>query len=135
MRKIFIATSSALLLLVSPGRGQPQGAFRANMTCERMDAPGRMRCEVEARVGSSETIATGDVIIVRTPRFVMALRGRIGPNEATTREAELWRWAFALAAQEKGIGDIEATARLIVCRGGTCEPRQAHVQARVVVGQ
>ena len=105
------------------------------MTCERIDAPGRMRCEVEARVGSAETIATGDIIILRTPRFVMALRGRIGPDEATTREAERWRWAFALAAQEKGSGDIEARARLIVCHGGACEPRQAHVAAHVVVGE
>jgi hypothetical protein len=105
------------------------------MTCERIDTPGRLRCEVEARVASGESISTGDVIIVRTPGFVMALRGRIGPHDATAREAEVWRWAFALAAREKGSGEIEARARVVVCRKGTCEPREAPVVARVVVGE
>jgi hypothetical protein len=105
------------------------------MTCEGIDAPGRVRCEVEARVASGETIATGDVIIVRTPRFVTALRGRIGPHEATIREAEMWRWAFALAARERGSGEIEARARVVVCRNGTCEPRETPVVARVLVGE
>jgi hypothetical protein len=105
------------------------------MTCERIDAPGRVRCEVEARVASNESITTGDVIIVHTPSFVTALRGRIGPHEATTREPEVWRWALALAARERGQGDVEARARLVVCRNGACEPREAPIVARVVVGE
>jgi hypothetical protein len=105
------------------------------MTCERIDTPGRLRCEVAARVASGESISTGDVIIVRTPPFAMALRGRIGPHEATTRETEEWRWAFALAAREKGSGEVEAKARVVVCRNGTCEPREAPATARVVVGE
>jgi hypothetical protein len=128
--------SGALLsLFSSSGRSQPQGTLRADMSCERIDAPGRIRCEVEARVASGESIATGDVIIVRTPPFIMALRGRIGPNEATTREADLWRWAFAVAARERGSGDVEARARVVVCHSGVCEPRQARVAAHVVVGE
>jgi len=65
----------------------------------------------------------------------MALRGRIGPDDATTRDAEVWRWAFALAARERGSGEVEAKARVIVCRNGVCEPRQAPLVARVVVGE
>ena len=127
--------SCALLPVVSPGRGQPDAPLRADMTCERIDAPGRIRCEVAARVTSPESIATGDIIIVRMPPFLMALRGRIGPDDATTRDSEVWRWAFALAARERGSGDVEAKARVIVCHGGVCEPRQAPLIARVVVGE
>jgi len=105
------------------------------MTCERIDTPGRIRCEVTARVTSPESISTGDVIIVRTPPFIIALRGRIGPDAATTREAEVWRWAFALAARDRGSGDVEARARMVVCRNGLCEPRQAPLTAHVAVGE
>ena len=127
--------SCAFLPVASPGRGQSGAPLRADMTCERIDAPGRVRCEVAARVTSPESISTGDVIIVRTPPFLMALRGRIGPDDATTRDAEVWRWAFALAARERGSGEVEAKARVIVCRNGVCEPRQAPLVARVVVGE
>ena len=100
-----------------------------------MDGPGRVRCEVEARVAPGESIAGGDVVIVRTPPFVAALRGRIGPHDATTREAEVWRWALALAARERGSGEVEARVRLVVCRGATCTPRETPIAARVVVGE
>jgi hypothetical protein len=105
------------------------------MTCERVEAPGRVRCEVQARVGPGESIAGGDVIIVRTPPFVTALRGRIGPHDATTREADIWRWALGLAARERGSGEVGARVRLVVCRGATCAPREALIAARVVVGE
>jgi hypothetical protein len=127
--------SCALFSSVPPADAQTRGTLRPGMTCERIDTPGRLRCEVEARVASGESISTGDVIIVRTPGFVMALRGRIGPHDATAREPEVWRWAFALAAREKGSGEIEARARVVVCRSSTCEPREAPVVARVVVGE
>jgi hypothetical protein len=107
---------------------------RSMNRCERVDAPGRVRCEVEARVKSGDAITFGDVVIVRTPSFLSALRGRIGPHDATTREAELWRWALALAARAKGSGDLDARVRLVVCHGATCEPRETPVVARVVVG-
>src|ERR1700677_3811772 len=86
------------------GAGTPT---RATMTCERVDAPGRVRCDVEARVATGESIAWGDVVITKTPAFVGALRGRIGPHDATTHDAEVWRWALALVAREKGSGDVE----------------------------
>jgi hypothetical protein len=105
------------------------------MKCENVEVPGRVRCEVEAHVASGESIAVGDVMIVRTPTFIRALRGRIGPHDATTRDAEVWRWSLALAAREKGNGDVEARVRLVVCRGAACQPRVMPVVARVVVGE
>jgi hypothetical protein len=105
------------------------------MTCERVDAPGRVRCEVEARVAPGESIAWGDVEIVKTPVLAAALRGRIGPHDATAREPEVWRWALALVAREKGTGDVQARVRLVVCKGRTCGPREVGVVGRVVVGE
>jgi hypothetical protein len=105
------------------------------MTCERVDSPGRVRCEIEARVAPGESITWGDVVLVRTPPFVGALRGRIGPHDATVRDAEVWRWALALVAREKGSGDVEARIRLVVCRGERCSPRSVDVAARVVAGR
>jgi hypothetical protein len=111
------------------------GSTRATMTCERVDAPGRVRCDVEARVSAGEAISWGDVILTKTPPFAGALRGRIGPNEATTHDAEVWRWALALVAREKGAGDVEATVRVVVCKGVVCAPQEVPVTGRVVVGE
>jgi hypothetical protein len=105
------------------------------MTCERVDAPGRVRCDVEAHVGPGESITWGDVVITKTPAFVGALRGRIGPHDATTHDAEVWRWALALVAREKGSGDVEASVRLVVCKGQVCTPRELPVTGRVSVGE
>ncbi len=108
---------------------------RATMTCERVDAPGRVRCDVEARVAPGESISWGDVVITKTPPFVGALRGRIGPHDATTHDAEVWRWALALVAREKGSGDVEGTVRVVVCKAASCTPREVGVIGKVVVGE
>ncbi len=104
------------------------------MTCEHVDAPGRVRCDVEARVGAGETIAWGDVVLVKTPDFASALRGRIGPHDATTREPDAWRWALALVARDRGSGEVQGRVRLVVCRDKRCTPREIGVAGRVVVG-
>jgi hypothetical protein len=104
------------------------------MTCDRALSPGRVRCEVEARVAEGQSISWGDVEIVDTPPMASPLRGRIGPHDATVRERDMWRWAFALVAHEKGNGDIQARVRLVVCRGGTCGPRVVDVAGHIAVG-
>jgi hypothetical protein len=104
------------------------------MTCERADAPGRVRCEVEARVAPDESISWGDVVLVGTPPFVAALRGRIGPEDATAREAHAWRWALALAIKQRGSGSVQARVRLVVCSGDRCAPRVLPVDGLVVAG-
>ncbi len=108
--------------------------IRASMLCEPAESPGRVRCVVEAHVTPGESITWGDVVIVRTPPFATALRGRIGPHDATTRDATTWRWALAVVARERGRGDIEARVRLVVCREGRCTPGEAAVVGRVAVG-
>jgi hypothetical protein len=128
--------AASLVALVHPVRADADaGPARATLTCDRAEAPGRVRCEVEARVEAGEAIDWGDVVIVKTPPFAAALRGRIGPHDATTREAGVWRWALALVAREKGSGDVEGRVRLVVCRDGKCAPRDVDVKGRVVVGE
>jgi hypothetical protein len=132
----FVCVLGLALRLASPARGDDAGAnaTRATMTCEHVDAPGRVRCDVEARVAAGESILWGDVVIARTPDFVGALRGRIGPHDATAHEAEVWRWALALVARDRGSGDVEGRVRLVVCKGDVCAPREVPVAGRVVVG-
>jgi hypothetical protein len=113
--------------------GSPRATI-ATMTCERAATPGRVRCEVEARVGPGESIAWGDVVLVRMPPFATALRGRIGPHDASVREAGLWRWAFAVVARDTGSGEIEGRVRVVVCRDHTCATREIPVVGRVVAG-
>jgi hypothetical protein len=141
VRKVGVAVACVLAAAsLVPGRalGDDAGAggsSRATMTCERVDAPGRVRCDVEARVAAGESITWGDVIITKTPAFVGALRGRIGPHDATTHDAEVWRWALALVAREKGSGDVEATVRVVVCKAEACTPREVAVTGKVIVGE
>jgi len=114
--------------------GREAGAPRVSMTCDRVDGPGRVRCDVEARVSGGESITWGDVVILRTPAFAGALQGRVGPHEATVREPDVWRWALALVARTKGTGDVDARVRLVVCEGKTCTPREVDVVGHVVAG-
>jgi hypothetical protein len=112
-----------------------QNAATAIMTCERVELPGRVRCEVEARVGAGEAINWGDVVILKTPPFASALRGRIGPHDATLHDPGVWRWALALVARDKGGGDVEGRVRLVVCKGDRCGPREIDVKGRLQVGE
>jgi hypothetical protein len=107
------------------------------MTCDAPGEPGRVRCEVEARVEAGESIAWGDVVLLRVPLFAMALRGRIGPHDASVREPRLWRWTFALVARTKGEGELSARVRVVVCREGTtnCVSREVEVAGKVQVGE
>jgi len=110
------------------------GDGQASMTCERIAIPGRVRCEVSAHVEGGETISWGDVVLVQVPPFAEALRGRIGPGDATVKEPSTWRWALALVARGKGSGEVQGRVRLVVCHDKTCLPRELPVAGQVVVG-
>ena len=138
MRKLGVTIAGALAVVSAAAplaRAQDAGAAPpASMTCEHADGPGRVRCDVEARVGAGESIAWGDVVIVKTPAFVSALRGRIGPHDATAHDPDVWRWAMAFVAREKGSGDVEGRVRLVVCKDAKCAPRELPVTGHVTVG-
>jgi hypothetical protein len=122
--------TSVSLSVAAEDAGPPM----ATLSCPPVQAPGRVRCGVEARVAPGESIAWGDVVLVETPTFISPLRARIGPHDATTRSPTAWRWEFALVARGKGAGQVEGRARLVVCRESTCLPRELPVTGRVVVG-
>jgi hypothetical protein len=90
---------------------------------------------VEAQPGAGDSIQWGDFVIVSTSPSLSALRGRIGPHEATLREPSVWRWPFGLVARQAGQGVVEGRVRLVVCRASVCLPVELAVSATVVVGQ
>jgi hypothetical protein len=118
-----------LFLLDSP-------ALRATVDCPKIAAPGRVRCGLAENVDAPARIAWADVEVVRAPPFLVALKGRIGPGDATAKGDQSWRFGFALVAREVGEGDVSLRARAVVCDGqGHCAPRELDVVAHVTVGR
>jgi hypothetical protein len=124
------ATLRASALADSSDAAAPPGL----LSCEPASKPGRVRCEARVYVAEGESIAWGDVVLLAAPSFVSALRGRIGPHDATIRSPTTWRWEFALVARANGGGDVVGRARLVVCREKACLPRELPLVGRVVVG-
>ncbi len=132
------ACVAAVLCFVTIARGSradDAAAPRTTMTCERLAQPGRMKCDVEARATAGSAMRWGDVEVVKAPSFATVLRGRVGPHEATAREDDVWRWAFAIVARESGAGEVEAKVRIVECAGTRCTPRQVTVIAHAQVGE
>lgn len=112
-------------------------AVTASMQCEHVMEPGRVRCSVEARVPAGHTLAWADVAVLALPDFATALKGRIGHEDATAREAQRYAWAFALVARRTGQGEVRARVRAVVCgaeAGVDCAPVTMDVRAPVTVG-
>jgi hypothetical protein len=105
----------------------------ARIQCEKIPTPGRVKCEVEVR-SSAGTIQWADVQVIRTGPLAAPLRGRVGPRDATSREDEVWRWALALVAKEKGSGEITARVRAVLCKDSRCVAHQVDITAPVDVG-
>jgi hypothetical protein len=110
--------------------GPPEGV----LSCEPATRPGRVRCEARVYAAEGESITWGDVVLLETPPFVSALRGRVGPHDATVRTPTTWRWEFALVAHAMGDGDVVGRARLVVCREKTCLPRELPLVGHVAIG-
>jgi hypothetical protein len=113
--------------------GTDPATLRATVVCDQPAAPGRLRCDVEAR-GKQGTLRWADVEIVKAPGFIAPLRGRAGPREATTRENDLWRWSLGLVSRERGEGDVTARVRAVVCEGEVCTPEEVVALGHVKVG-
>lgn len=108
--------------------------LRTTIACEAPPAPGRFRCDVEVRVASG-TLSWADVVVVRTDDFILPLRGRLGPRDASTRDADIARWSLGFVAKGRGVGDVTVRVRAVVCHGEACEPVVAEVAGRVVVAR
>jgi hypothetical protein len=115
----------------------------ATMQCDRAAEPGRVRCSVEAGTTSDRSISWADVALLELPDFTAALKGRIGPSDATTKDATSQRWAFGLVARRTGQGEARARVRALLCErelttgdaaAPRCSPVTVDVKAIVHVG-
>jgi hypothetical protein len=140
MRSAALGLSLSALLLASPGRADdpPQPPLVAALSCTPVGEAGqRVRCELETR-SSGATIRWADVELASVPDNVTPLKGRIGPHDAATRDASVWRFPLALVAKKNGSGSVTARVRAVVCVEGqgteTCRPLTLETKGVVRVG-
>lgn len=109
------------------------------MACEKTAEPGRVKCSAELRVAAGSSISWADVALIELPEFTSALKGRLGPSDATISEPAQRRWAFGLVAKKSGEGTATLRVRAVVCRATDagaprCEPLTIDVRGAVRVG-
>jgi hypothetical protein len=73
-------------------------------------------------------------MVTRTDDFILPLRGRLGSRDASTRDADIYRWSLGFVAQGRGAGDVTVRARAVVCHGPVCDPVETDLVGHVVVG-
>jgi hypothetical protein len=115
----------------------PDPELHASMQCDRASEPGRVRCNVEVRIEGGRTLAWADVELLSLPDFASALKGRIGPQDALSRDATSTKWALGLVARRAGQGEAHARVRVVLCAAGStsrCAPATIDVRAQVTVG-
>lgn len=124
----------AVTLAAVPAFSADEPRATATLTCPHAAQPGRVLCELEAKVPAGATIKWADAVLVSAPPFATLLRARVGPSDATSREGASWHWTVALAARTRGEGDVEARVRIVSCVGEACAPAEVAVRASLVVG-
>ena len=130
---------SVAALFASPpaaaeGSPPPDPELRASMQCDRAAEPGRVRCTVEVRIDGGRTLAWADVEILSLPDFASALKGRIGPQDAVSRDSTSTKWGFGLVARRAGQGEVRARIRLVACDASSrCAPATLDVKTQVTV--
>jgi hypothetical protein len=135
--RVAAAVAVGLLLQVDAASAEPTAeSVSATMTCEHPAEPGRVKCAVEARAGAGQILSWADVVLVELPDFTAALKGRIGPDDASAHEPGREAWAFALVARRTGSGEVVARVRAVVCTSlnTKCQSSTVVVRAAVRVG-
>ncbi len=117
----------------SEARAEAPSPLKAQLVCEHIGVAGRVRCDIEAQVDDGR-IAWSDAQILEMPKFAIALKGRIGPDDATVKTPLRWRFAFGVVAKETGSGSISVRVRAVRCRENACEALTTTVSAPLVVG-
>jgi len=110
-----IALLGAGLAVLPSAAAAGESEVQSSMQCDRASEPGRVRCTVEARVQGGRTIAWADVEILSLPDFASALKGRIGPQDALSRDATMTKWGLGLVARRSGQGEVKARVRIVAC--------------------
>ena len=117
-RELALSAFLVAALAAHPARAEE---VEASAQCEPAAAPGRVHCEVVVKPGSGRSVRWAEVQLVRASAFLVPLKGRLGPREAEVKD-EVWRFPFALAAREKGAGEVEVRVRAVACEGERCAP-------------
>ena len=63
------------------------------------------------------------------PDFASALKGRIGPQDALSRDATGTKWALGLVARRSGQGEARARVRVVACEAARTGPAEADAGA------
>ncbi len=127
-----VLTLIVAAMLVPHAVGAEPPRLRASIVCESPASPGRFRCDVEVRA-REDRIAWADVVVASTDDFILPLRGRLGPRDASTRDVDIDRWSLGFVAKARGGGDVTVRVRAVVC-AATCEPVVLVEKGHVVVG-
>src|SRR6185436_2658566 len=109
-------------------------ALTAIALCPPADAPGRVKCTAEVRSDGAR-ISWADIVITSAPAFVVPLRGRMPPSDATETHDDLWKFAFAIVAKQRGHGELVLRVRAVVCVGDACHAEEKEVRTVVSVGE
>jgi hypothetical protein len=136
-RALTLASLFALFAFARGGVAKAEEPPRATakVECARASEPGRVRCEIVARVPAGAVLKWADIVVTKTPPFATALRARVGPLDASAREDNVWRWAIALAARGRGAGELAVRVRVVSCVREACVPSELEARADVVVGE
>ena len=108
--------------------------LQPSVICEAPAAAGRFRCDVELRTRQG-TLAWADVEVIKTADFILPLRGRVGPRDASTHEADIYRWSLGFVARDRGAGDVSFRVRGVVCHGERCLAQSTEIKGSVLVGR
>jgi len=144
-RSAYVLPIAAALALVPGSSGASESDVRASMQCDRATEPGRVRCAVDVRIEGGRAIAWADVEILALPEFASALKGRIGPQDALSRDATTIKWALGLVARRAGAGEARARVRVVACDPAgagappnelrtRCSPLVVEVKASLQIG-
>jgi hypothetical protein len=111
---------------------EPVELVKTAIICEQPAAPGRFHCDVEVRARDGR-LAWADVEVGSLPDFILPLRGRLGPRDASIHEPGVYRWSVGFVARARQTGDLALLVRAVVCQGADCVPVTSSVSAEVAV--
>ena len=133
--RLLVACFGVAAALATVAQAEPAPPASARLSCRPEAGPGRVLCELEVEASSAFRLSWADSLVVRSPEFASPLRARVGPSQASAKTPTRLRLPIALAATSAGEGQLEVSARWVVCRAeAACESGRALTKAGVRVG-
>ena len=112
--------------------------MKAELTCRREAAPGRVLCELKYVAASGARLVWADALVTSAPEFVRPLRARVTPERFKGAGSGERKLSLAFVAAKAGVGQVVVKARAVVCRGEgdreSCRPESSDTRAEIRVG-